>query len=533
LILNLILCTLALAVAPPEWPQQFTATGVLSLPYGYGIQQPIGITFDATNNRAKIDYFNGMDSYYYRFDISKTYAVVPRIDTMTCFTYPSPPPQTLQSIVPDLTNWTFAGTQNVDGQNLNAWVNNMTVLGYTSNHTMLVFPSGRPYRLIMQGYDFLFGSHPDIYILDYSSFIPYINADDFIVPSSCTAASTAVHVEARSNAMLGLLKAIVEPPSFQDHFGHFQNYHKKNYASKEEEATRRLAFTLNQKKITKHNMNANRHGYTLKPNHFLDFPKDEFERLVLPKSQKKMTPPPSRATRAHPEPTPEQMAQLPSAVDWRKLGAVTMVKDQGVCGSCWTFGTTGSIEGCWAAKYGKLVSISEQQIVDCAWVNWGGGGGDSGCDGGFAAPAMDWVMNNGGIATEAEYPYLMVDSWCLPNKVSSGITLQGYVNVSSSEAALQHAVATVGPVAVAIDAAHDEFVFYGSGVYYNPQCKNDLDDLDHEVLVVGYGTDESGADYWIVKNSWSTHWGDEGYIKMARNRGNNCGIATQANYPLV
>jgi len=170
--------------------------------------------------------------------------------------------------------------------------------------------------------------------------------------------------------------------------------------------------------------------------------------------------------------------------------------------------------------------------VDCAWVNWDSGT-DSGCDGGFAAPAFDWIMRNGGIATQEEYPYLMVDSWCLPNLTSSGVKVKGYVNVSSSESALQHAVATVGPVTVAIDAAHDEFEFYSSGVYYNPQCKNDLNDLDHEVLVVGYGTDEQGNDYWIVKNSWSTSWGDQGYIKMARNRDNNCGIATQANYPLV
>jgi len=107
------------------------------------------------------------------------------------------------------------------------------------------------------------------------------------------------------------------------------------------------------------------------------------------------------------------------------------------------------------------------------------------------------------------------------------------VNVTqSSELALQDAVATFGPVSVAIDAAHPEFEYYSSGVYYNPNCKNDVDSLDHEVLVVGYGTD-NGQDYWLVKNSWSTYWGDQGYIKMARNKGNNCGIATQATYPLV
>jgi len=145
---------------------------------------------------------------------------------------------------------------------------------------------------------------------------------------------------------------------------------------------------------------------------------------------------------------------------------------------------------------------------------------------------MQWIINNGGIATESSYPYLSEDHFC-DASLTSGVTLKGYVNVTEgSEKALQDAVATMGPVAVAIDAAHPEFEFYSQGVYYNPKCNSSIDALDHEVLVVGYGT-ENGEDYWLVKNSWSTHWGDDGYIKMARNKGNNCGIATQPNYPIV
>jgi len=143
------------------------------------------------------------------------------------------------------------------------------------------------------------------------------------------------------------------------------------------------------------------------------------------------------------------------------------------------------------------------------------------------------MWNNGGVSNEHEYPYLMVDSYCDASKLNPQVRLKGYVNVTQgSEAALQYAVGTFGPVSIAIDAAHEEFEYYGGGVYYNPNCKNDMNSLDHEVLVVGYGS-ENGKDYWIVKNSWSTHWGDKGYIKMARNRNNNCGIATQATYPLV
>jgi len=143
---------------------------------------------------------------------------------------------------------------------------------------------------------------------------------------------------------------------------------------------------------------------------------------------------------------------------------------------------------------------------------------------------MQWIINNGGIATERSYPYLSQDHYCVAD-LYSGVSLKGYVNVTGLEKGLQSAAA-LGPVAVAIDAAHIQFEFYSEGVYYNPACNSSIDALDHEVLVVGYGSD-NGQDYWLVKNSWSTHWGNNGYIKMARNMDNNCGIATQPNYPIV
>jgi len=222
--------------------------------------------------------------------------------------------------------------------------------------------------------------------------------------------------------------------------------------------------------------------------------------------------------------------QLPDYVNWVEQGAVTNVKDQGICGSCWTFGTTGAMEGAWFLKSQTLTSLSEQQLVDCAWAT-GGPFGDSGCDGGFTFLALQWVMQNGGIALESSYPYLMQDHWCSANDTSSGLQLTGYVNITSGdEDSLKDAVANDGPVAIAIDASQPTFTFYTGGVYSDPNCKNDIDSLDHEVLIVGYGTDpDSGMDYWLVKNSWSVYWGDNGYIKMQRGV-NMCGVATQANY---
>jgi hypothetical protein len=149
------------------------------------------------------------------------------------------------------------------------------------------------------------------------------------------------------------------------------------------------------------------------------------------------------------------------------------------------------------------------------------------------AVGMEYIMDAGGIDTEEFYPYLMQDSYCRFSKDHIATSITGYGNVTvGDEAALADAVSTYGPISVAIDVT-ESMVFYGSGVYYEPACKSDFADLNHGVLVVGYGSNTAGQDYWIVKNSWSTYWGDEGYILMARNKGNNCGIATAAVYALI
>jgi len=145
--------------------------------------------------------------------------------------------------------------------------------------------------------------------------------------------------------------------------------------------------------------------------------------------------------------------------------------------------------------------------------------------------AFEYVIQNNGIDTEASYPYTAEDGTCQYNAANCGSTLQSYQDVTSgSEPALQTAIATVGPISVAIDASHSSFQMYSGGVYYEPACSPTQ--LDHGVLAVGYGT-SAGQDYYIVKNSWGTDWGMNGYIWMSRNRNNNCGIATMSSYPLA
>ncbi|XP_067867793.1 cathepsin L.1 [Heterodontus francisci] len=296
----------------------------------------------------------------------------------------------------------------------------------------------------------------------------------------------------------------------------------KSYFSAE--AHRREIWLTNRKMVIVHNMLADQglYSYRLAMNTFADLKNEEYKRLVLGNclrntSATKFTPFTSLS---------DTNASLPDTVDWRDKGYVTHVKDQQDCGSCWAFSATGSLEGQHFGKTGNLVSLSEQQLVDCS-----GDYGNDGCNGGLMDYAFKYITANGGVDTEESYPYTAEDGPCRFNSETVGATCYGYIDLpKGSEAYLQIAVARNGPISVGIDAGHLSFQLYSSGVYDEPLCSSEK--LDHGVLVVGYGTLD-GSDYWLVKNSWGTDWGVGGYIYMSRNKNNQCGIASLASFPLV
>jgi len=228
---------------------------------------------------------------------------------------------------------------------------------------------------------------------------------------------------------------------------------------------------------------------------------------------------------------PADLSTLPASVDWVSAGAVTGVKDQGQCGSCWSFSTTGSLEGAYYLKTNSLISLSEQNFVDCD--NLKNGGKDHACNGGLMDNAFAWAKKNGGVNTEANYPYVSGTTKAAGTCSEKGDKYAAPVSFTdvavNSDAAMMAALVQQ-PVSVAIEADQTSFQLYKSGVF-SAACGTNL---DHGVLAVGYGT-LNGADYYNVKNSWGTGWGDKGFIKFARGgsmqKEGQCGILMAASYP--
>eukprot|EP00775_Hariotina_reticulata_P009003 gene9003-9176_t len=273
--------------------------------------------------------------------------------------------------------------------------------------------------------------------------------------------------------------------------------------------------------------------HTLKLNQFSDWRREEFDRVMLPKKWKRY-----HGQQEPQQPRPAALRtftsslskhSLPKILDWRATPADFAVKDQGQCGSCWAFAAVGSMEASWFISTGTPRSFSEQQLIDCSWDE-----GTHGCDGGDAVNGFEYVKKAKGLAATQDYPYVGQNDFCKDGDAKLTGHFSGFVDVKSKdEVAVMEALLKHGPLSVGVDASFDDFLFYSEGVFRNKHCALKPADLNHAVMLVGYGTDKTtGEDYWIVKNSWSKFWGDDGYIKIHRG-GNDCGIASDASFAEV
>lgn len=324
----------------------------------------------------------------------------------------------------------------------------------------------------------------------------------------------------RASHMLVLKQAQANP---METFRAWVQSHAKEYLDRAEEYEKRFKIWLsNLEYIVQYN--AKRTSHWLHLNSMADLTTEEFKARYLGYDASKRQANSLRSTPFRYKDV--DPASLPQEIDWRAQGAVTEVKNQGMCGSCWAFATTGAVEGVNYVVTKELLSLSEQELVDCDRDQ------DKGCSGGLMDYAYQWIIDNGGIDTEEDYPYQGTEGTCVLKKQKRKVvTIDGYEDVPENDEVSLKKAAAHHPVAVAIEADAKSFQLYGGGVYDDTECGTAL---NHGVLVVGYGRDKAQGTYWVVKNSWGAEWGDQGYIKLKMGvdaAEGLCGIAMAASYP--
>ncbi|XP_043935987.1 cathepsin S [Protopterus annectens] len=313
---------------------------------------------------------------------------------------------------------------------------------------------------------------------------------------------------------------LTQNPSLDSQWQLWKKTHEKEYNNEDEELARRLTWEKNLRFINLHNLEYSKgmHSYQVAMNQFGDMTTEEVVTQMMG-----FIPPTHRSN--HTKFVPKGTTNHSPSVDWRLKGCVTGVKNQGSCGSCYAFSSAGALEGQLMIHKGVLKSLSPQNIVDCS-QNYG----NHGCNGGRMTSSFQYVIDNNGIDSDDAYPYEMQEGSCRYSVAGRTATCASYKEIpEGDETALQEAVATVGPVSVGVDASQPSFVHYSGGIYFDPSCTHIV---THAMLAVGYGVD-NGQEYWLVKNSWGLQWGERGYLRIARNKGDHCGIASFASFPVM
>lgn len=572
------LVALGSTASVPTFPDQYTAHGVILLPYAE-IKEPFAAYYDGVLNRSRIDYYGDLmitiqksgaaekssDSEY-----GNEYKVAWEADLngnakRVCFKASGSEHNhvTGQTVLPNLDGFIRIGTIRCPVDNINEFVegslktkvktfNNprftkvnhpstcelwrrKDIVGEKSSTYSFWFKydvkTGEPIPVSyeMAGYNNLLGSHYDHYIIHYTNFRDgLLNEELFNINEKyqCTGypgpGIEKGHIKLTMNPFRSYFDN--ERSIYNEHFDQYNKHHNRKYDTEFEKEHRRKIFLDNSRYII--STNRRNPSYRLSINHLADKSEDELEILRGRKSLHRSNS--SNLLMGQKFFSTIKDSELPESWDWRIYGAVGPVKDQAICGSCWSFGSTGTLEGQYFVKTGHLVRLSEQQLIDCSWQFL-----NNGCDGGTDVFSYNYIMKAGGIATESDYGhYLGVDGKCHAKDVQKSVKISGFVNVTQySVNDLKKALVENGPISVAINASPKTLTFYSNGVLDDPKCKGDEDSLNHAVLLVGYGKIR-GKEYWLIKNSWSTYYGNDGYLLIAVEN-NTCGVTTSPTYPLI
>ena len=527
------------AVQSPTFSNTYIVKGTLYIPYAE-IREPFYAWYDGTSGSSRIDYYGGMVKTFqlsHKGSYGSSIKIAPiTTETIsnqeTCLEVNGTNELKIQpqAIVPDTTGMECIGEERINGLLHEKWrkveeigekINKYTLwIRYKKSPRIPLLKEPIPVRYEMRGFNSLLGSHYDHYYLDYdwySSETP--SSDIFEIGENLTCVSFPGPGDKHIYTFNPMREFVHNYDAHvNEAFEDFKKTHKKEYANGVDHTMRKEVFRQNLRFI--HSINRANKGYRLDVNYLVDRTELELKALRGKQYSKGYN-----GGQPFPYKAVEEFESIPDSLDWRLYGAVTPVKDQSVCGSCWSFGTTGAVEGAYYMKYGKLVRLSQQALIDCSW-----GFGNNGCDGGEDFRSYQWIMKHGGLPTEDDYGgYLGQDGYCHVNNVTMTAKISGFVNVTTGDVnALKLAIAKHGPVSVAIDASHKTFSFYSHGVYYDAACGNTAESLDHAVVAVGYGRLD-GKDYWLIKNSWSNYWGNDGYILMSQEN-NNCGVMTAPTY---
>ncbi|XP_075985693.1 cathepsin L-like peptidase [Anticarsia gemmatalis] len=509
------------------WPTEYHFDAE-KLNFETTLKTPIEMWYSAELNRSRVDFYGGTNKKYFYGDEGTMYTLFPVVmsSNMTseqvCMSMSFQDEQV--DFLPDVSDLTFTGqTMTLFDKIVDIWtgqeeyeenmIREKTLYVYKTDHGYDI-----PIQQTMKTFNMELGDLTGHVVVNYYNF------RDAVTEEELTVDEDTCFDEGRLGENFKKDLAMLHPDIPQEvdiAFESFLNHHDKVYREKEIKMRKNI-FEKNWRMVHEHNRQ--NLGYRLEINGFSDKTAEELKVLAGTIVSKQ----PVAGVQPFPHTVSEIediVAELPESFDLRLEGAVTPIKNQGGCGSCWAFCTTAAVEGAVARVNGdRLLDLSEQSLVDCAWDY-----GSMGCHGGTLDGALKYVYEHG-IPTERDYGiYTEHDGFCEINNMTSKYDIKGFAQVTPRNPnALKVALYKYGPVTIAIHAS-DQMVHYSSGLFYDFSCDSTYP--NHGVTVVGYGV-RDGEDYWIVKNSWGEAWGEDGYILMS-SRNNNCYVLDSPYYPIV